>query len=222
MRDLKQYIRLQILINTDMSMKEIQDGCLNIPERTVIRAVKRLEKLKEIEHKKIFGKGKRKRYTISEKKPKSDVTIERLELESWNNEKIQKLSRDELFADKYRVKITQTQLARNTTTIMKLYHKELKRIEQFGEDHGYYYYHLAMISSCLEWTMKLTMAINSGMFEDSPTKIDLAKQNRTQYEEFLTLLCNNIKKYNKKTGKRIITQLYAELDKLWIVENFRF
>ena len=209
MRDLEQQIRLRILIDDDMSMKEIQDSCLNTPERTIIRAVKRLEKLKEIEHKKIFGKGKRKRYTISEKKSNSDITIEVVEKESYNVAQIQKLSVDELLATKYRVKITQTQLARNTTTIMKLYHKELKRIEQFGEDHEYYYYHIAMISSCLEWTMKLTMAINSGMFGDSHTKIDLAKHNRTQYEEFLTLLCNNIKKYNKKIGKRIITNQWS-------------
>jgi len=65
------------------------------------------------------------------------------------------------------------------------------------------------------------MAINSGMFEDSTKKINLARQNRTQYEEFLSLTCKNIKNYNEEFGKHLIQQIYAELDRVWIMENLK-
>jgi hypothetical protein len=222
MRDLEQRIRLKIMVMKDMSMSEIQAEMIDIPDRSVYRAVKSLVKSEEIVHKKIIGKhGKRKRYTMAEEKTDSDVTIRALDLTS-KEIKNNNLSEDELLSRVIRVKRTQKQLSQLINSEIKLYHKEIKRIAQFGEDTEYYYYHVSLISSSLEWTMKLTMAINSGMFGMLPQKTNLARQNRERYEDFVGLLCNNIKKYNEKRGENIIKQIYAELDKLWIMENLKF
>jgi len=225
MKDLEQQIRLKIMINGNMSMSEIQSDFLNNEGRSVIRAVKRLKDLGEIEHKKIPKFGKRKRYTMVEEKTDSEVTIRALDLTSEevkNNLKLAKnISEDELLSRVIRVKQTQKQLSVLIDSEIKSYHVHLKEIAQFGGDRGYYYYHVSMIGSSLEWTMKLTMAINSGMFGMLPQKTNLARRNRDRYENFLVDLCNNIKKYDEKRGENIIKQIYAELDKLWIMENLK-
>ena len=94
-------------------------------------------------------------------------------------------------------------------------------MEQFGETQDYYLYHVAMMNLCLEWTTKLTMAINSGILGDSPVKEQLAQVNRREYEQFLVLICNNIKKFNEKLGENIIIQVNAELTNIWLLENLQ-
>ncbi len=86
-------------------------------------------------------------------------------------------------------------------------------------DSNYYTYHVAIISDCLEWITKLTLAINSGMLGNSPNKLALAHRNRERYEEFLQKLIFNIKKKDEKLGNAIIRAIYHELVNLWFMER---
>jgi len=220
MRDLDQRIRFRIMCNQHMSMSEIQLSCLDTPERSVYRAVKRLEDLGEIKKKRIVGFKKRERYTMVEEKSSSDITVRAIPEKAYKT--FTKFTdADEIIESFERYPVTQTNLSKMINQQISEYKKELKRIKQFGENEEYYMYHISIIGSSLEWTMKLTMAINSGMFEDSTKKINLARQNRKQYEEFLIMTCKNIKNYNKEFGKHIIKQIYKELDRVWIMENLK-
>ena len=220
MRDLDQRIRFRIMCNQHMSMSEIQLSCLDTAERSVYRAVKRLEELGEIKKKRIVGEGKRERYTMVEEKSTSDITVKAIPEKAYKT--FTKFTdADEIIESFERYPVTQTNLSKMINQQISAYKKELKRIKQFGENEEYYMYHISIIGSSLEWTMKLTMAINSGMFEDTTKKRNLARQNRKQYEEFLSLTCKNIKNYNKEFGKHIIKQIYVELDRVWIMENLK-
>ena len=220
MRDLEERIRFRIMCNQHMSMSEINLSCLNTPERSVYRAVKRLVELGEIKKKRIVGEGKRERYTMVEEKSTSDITVRAIPEKAYKT--FTKLTNaDEIIESFERYPVTQTNLSKMINQQIRSYKNELKRIKQFGENEEYYMYHISIIGSSLEWVMKLTMAINSGMFEDSTKKRNLARQNRTQYEEFLTMTCKNIKNYNEEFGKHLIKQIYAELDRLWIMENLK-
>lgn len=216
-RDLERKIRLTVLINENMSMSEIQSDFLNVPARTVYRAVNKLVESGKLEHKRIHGKGKRERYSLTEDKVKSDITIRAFPEEVYNKG----LSADEILAMQIRPKITQRNLALLINDERKFYRKELKNMKQFGETTNYYNYHISMISNCLGWITKLSMVINSGMFFHYPDKLDFARKNRDEYEDFLSFICDNIKQYNEKLGEKIIRQISIELDDLWILEKFR-
>ena len=221
MRDLEERIRFRIMCNQSMSMSEIQLSCLNTPERSVYRAVKKLEELEEIKHVRIPKMGKRKRWTMVEEKSTSDITVRAIPEKAYKTFSKLGGTADEMIEAFERYPITQTNLSKMINQQISSYKKELKRIKQFGENEEYYMYHISIIGSSLEWTMKLTMAINSGMFDDSTKKRNLARQNRKQYEEFLSLTCKNIKNYNEEFGKHLIQQIYAELDRVWIMQNLK-
>jgi len=215
MRALEYQIHMAVLMNENMSLSEIQSTCLRTSERTVIRAVKELEKKGMLKHKRIHGKGKRKRYIIKEEKIKTDITIRAFKDEAWKKG----LSTDEILALQVRPKVTQRQLSKMITEEKQYYRKKIRDMKQFGETNDYYFYHIAIISDVLSWITKLTMAINSGMLGDSPNKLDLARRNKERYEEWLQQLCDNTKVYDKKLGENIIRTIYAELVNNWLLEN---
>ena len=111
MRGLEHQIYMTVLIHKDMSLKEIQSSLLNIPERTVIRAVNGLVESGKLEHKRIHGKGKRKRYTVEEEKTRNDITIRAFPEKTWKKG----LSVDEILATQIRLKITATSLSASTS-----------------------------------------------------------------------------------------------------------
>jgi len=215
MRGLECQIYMGVLLKENMSLSEIQGICLKTPERTVIRAVKELVKIGTLEHKRIHGKGKRKRYTVKEETIKNDITIRAFKDEAWKKG----LTTDESLALQIRPKMTQRELSKMITGEIRFTKKQLKDMKQFGETNDYYFFHIANISGCLEWITKLTMAIHSGMLGDSPNKLALAQRNKERYEEWLQQLCDNIKVYDKKLGENIIRTIYAELVNSWFMEK---
>ncbi len=215
MRGLEGQIYMAVLLNEDMSLSEIQGSCLGTPERTVIRAVQELVKFGMLEHKRIHGKGKRKRYIVKEEKIKNDITIR-----AFKEGILKKgMSADEMLALRSTPRITQRNLSSLITQEKQFYRKEIAMMKQFGETEDYYFYHIALISKCLEWTTRLTFAINSGMLGDSNNKLALARRNIERYEEWIKQLCNNTKVYDKKLGEKIIKAIHDELVNAWFLEN---
>jgi len=215
MKGLECQIYMGVLLKEDMSLSEIQGSCLETPERTVIRAVKELVKLGMLEHKRIHGKGKRKRYIVKEEKIKNDVTIK-----AFKEEILKKgMSADEMLALRTTPRITQRNLSSLITQDKQFYRKEMAEMKQFGETEDYYFYHIALISKCLEWITRLTFAINSGMLGDSNNKLALARRNIERYEEWIKQLCDNTKVYDEKLGEKIIKAIHDELANAWFLEN---
>jgi len=208
-------IYMGVLLKENMSLSEIQGICLKTPERTVIRAVKELVKIGTLEHKRIHGKGKRKRYTVKEETIKNDITIRAFKEEAWKKG----LTTDEILALQSRPKVTQRQLSKMLTEEKKFYKKQIRDMKQFGETNDYYLFQISNISNCLEWITRLTMAINSGMLGNSPNKLTLAQRNKERYEEWLKELCDSIKVYDEKLGKKVIRTIYSELLNSWLMQN---
>ncbi len=216
MRGLEYQIHMAVLMNENMSLSEIQSECLRSPERSVIRAVKKLVESGILEHKRIHGYGKRKRYNIKEEKIKTDITVK-----AFKKEVIKKgLAGEQTLTIQIRPRVTQRQLSKFITQEKQFYRKRMAKMKQFGGTNDYYFYHIAMISNALEWITKLSMAINSGMLGDSPIKLELARRNKDRYEEWLEQLCCNIKVYDKKVGENCISAIYAELVNSLFMENF--
>ena len=215
MKGLEGLIYTAVLLKEDMSLSEIQGTCLNTSERTVIRAVKELVKIGTLEHKRIHGKGKRKRYIVKEEKIKNDITIKAFKEGILNKG----MSEDEMLALRSTPKITQRNLSSLITQDKQFYRKEIAEIKQFGETEDYYFYHIALISKCLEWITRLTFAIYSGMLGDSTNKLALARRNIERYEEWIKQLCDNTKVYDEKLGEKIIKAIHDELTNAWFLEN---
>jgi len=205
MKQLGHEIYMRIVIEQDMSMSEIQKSFTKISNRTIIREVKGLLYTGQITHGRIHGKGKRKRYFVKEENTKQNLTIRSFKIKGKSYKEI-------------RPTITQRNLSSLTTETTQHYKQELKKLKN-EPDSNYYTYHIAMISGCLEWVTKLTMAINSGMLGNSPNKLTLAHRNRERYEEFLQKLIFNIKKKDEKLGNEIIRAIYHELVNLWFMEK---
>jgi|GEM_PF-6879345 hypothetical protein len=215
MRDLERQIHMAVLLNENMSLSEIQSSFLNTSQRTIIRSVNELVKSGELEHKRILRKGKRKRYTVKEEKIENDITMRAFPEEVMHGNK----SAEEILSLQIRPKITQRDLSKLITAHMRSYNQQIRDMKQFGETQGYYFYHSAIISDCLEWITRLTFAMNSQMLGNSSIKLELAKRNRERYEEFLERLCNNIKKYDEKKGEKMIREIYHELTNVWFMEK---
>jgi len=215
MKSLEGQIHMAVLLKEHMSLSEIQGSCLNAKTRTVIRAVKELEKIGVLEHKRINGFGKRKHYVVKEDKTKNDITIR-----TFKEEILKKgLSTDEILALKITSKITQKNLSSRITQGRQFYRTEIVQMKQFGETNDYYFYHISMISHCLEWITRLSFAINSKMLGDSTNKLRLTRRNIERYEEWLQQLCYNIKIYDEKLGEKIIKTINNELANVWLLEN---
>jgi len=215
MKGLEGLIHTAVLLKEDMSLSEIQGTCLKTPERTVIRAVKELVRIGILDHKRIHGKGKRKRYTVKEEKIKNDMTTR-----AFKEGFLQKgLTEEQYLSFETRSKVTQRNLSQLITEQEHMYRQAMEHMKQFGETNDYYFYHIAEISSTLEWIVKLTMAIESGMLGVSPNKLALARRNKVRYENYLNELCVNIKQYNKPLGKKVITTIYAELANSWFMKK---
>jgi len=168
-----------------------------------------------LDHKRIHGKGKRKRYIVKEEKIKNDITIK-----AFKEEILKKgISEDEMLALRSTPKITQRNLSSLITQMKQFYRKEMAEIKQFGETEDYYFYHISLISNCLEWITRLTFAINSRMLGDSNNKLVLARRNIERYEEWIKQLCDNIKVYDEKLGEKIIKAIHDELADAWFLKN---
>jgi len=207
MKALGYQIYMAVILKEHMSMGEIQSECLASPSRSVIRAVNDLVESGILEHKRIPKQGKRKRYTIKEEKIKTDMTIRAFPEKAMKKG----LSVDEILALQIRPKITQRNLSKLITKHFQFYRKDFAHQKQFDENTHYYFWHIHQITDALEWITKLTLAINSGMLGDSPNKLDLARRNRERYEEYLQLMCTNIKAYSEKNGNNMINGIYDEL-----------
>jgi len=215
MNSLGHHIHMAVLMKEHMSLSEIQSECLSRPERSVIRAVNDLVDSGILEHKRIHGYGKRKRYFVKEEKIKTDMTIR-----AFSEGALKKgLTEEQYLSFEIRGKVTQRQLSKLITSEQQFYRKEMAKMKQFGETNDYYFYHIAIISDVLQWITKLSMAINSRMLGDSPNKLQLAQRNKERYEKWLKQLCNNIKLYDEKLGEKIIRTIYAELVNLWFLER---
>ena len=208
MRGLAYKIYMAIVIKEDMSMSEIQADFEKVSPRTIIRAVQELVQTGQIEHKKIHGKGKRPRYSIKEENTKQDLTMRCFD---------QELVKLKIY-EPIRATITQRELSAMITEEIKFYRKEFTRIKD-NQDAHYYLYHIAKIGHCLEWNMKLTLAINSGMLGGSPNKLNIAQRNKERYEEFLQKLIFNIKKYDEELGNKILRAIYNKLEDTWLLEK---
>jgi len=211
MKGLGYQIYMNILFKEDMSMSEIIADFSYVSDRTVIRAVSDLIQTGQIEHKKIHGKGKRKRYVVREENTKQDITIRAFDEESIKAK----------IYEPIRASVDQRQLSTLITERKQFYRDEFKKIKN-NPDASYYLYHISMISDCLEWNTKLTMAINSGMLGDSKNKLALAYRNRERYEEFLQTLIHNIKKHDEKLGSKIVRAIYNRLEDMWFLEKINF
>ena len=206
---------MAVLLKENITMSEIQSTCLDTSERTVIRAVKELEKIGILEHKRIHGKGKRKRYTVKEEKIKNDITARAFK------EGVQQkgLTEEQYLSFETRARVTQRNLSKMITESKQDYRDNMGKMKKEGESNHYYFYHIAIMSGVLSWITKLSMAINSGMLGDSPNKIALAQRNKERYEEWLQQLCYNVKLYDKKVGESVIQAVYAEIVNVWLLEK---
>jgi len=208
MRGLAYKIYMAIVIKEDMSMSEIQADFEKVSPRTIIRAVQELVQTGQIEHKKIHGKGKRPRYSIKEENTKQDLTMRCFD---------QELVKLKIY-EPIRATITQRELSAMITEEIKFYRKEFTRIKD-NQDAHYYLYHIALVGNCLEWNMKLTLAINSGMLGVSSNKLNIAQRNKERYEKFLQKLIFNIKKYDEELGNKILRAIYNKLEDTWLLEK---
>jgi len=189
-------------------MSEIISDFPYVSDRTVIRAVNDLIQTGQIEHKKIHGKGKRKRYATREESTKQDITVRAFDEESIKAK----------IYEPIRASVDQRHFSSLITEGIQFYRNEFKKIKDNPNAH-YYQYHISLIGDCLEWNTKLTMAINSGMLGDSPNKLTLAHRNRERYEEFLRTLICNIKKHDEELGSKIVRAIYNRLEDMWFLEK---
>ena len=208
MKDLGQEIIMRLVIHEDMSMSEIQGEFPKVSGRTIIRAVNDLVNSGKVEHEKIHGKGKRKRYFLKEENTKKDLTIR-----AFDEELIKRKIYEPI-----RAPITQRQLSSLISQNIKHYKDEFIKMKE-KPDARFYLYHVSLIGNCLEWNMKLTLAINSGMLGDSSNKLDLARRNKERYEKFLQMLIFNTKRYDQKLGNEILRRIYNRLEDTWLLEK---
>ncbi len=212
MSDLEHEIIMEIIIKEYMSMSEIIQYIgikfENISDRTIIRKVKELLQIGKISHERIHGRGRRKLYFIKEENTKQDLTTRAFDEESIKAK----------IYEPIRATITQRNVSSTITQTIQFYRKELQKLKDEPES-NYYNYHIAVMSDCLTWVIKLTFAINSGMLGDSKNKLALARRNKERYEEFLQTLTYNIKKNDEDLGNKIIREIYNELVDMWIGKN---
>jgi len=178
-------------------MKEIQANFSMLSPRTIMRKVQNLHKNDFIDHDIIWGKGKQKRYFIKEENTKNDLLIRAFEVKGKNYKEV-------------RPPISQRELSRIITESIQIYKKELKKAKS-ETTQDYVFYHIAIISSCLEWMSQLTWAIHSGMLGDSKNKLELAYRNRERYEKFLQKVIYNLKKVDEDVAKAVTKAMYHAL-----------
>ena len=213
MKPLESKIYIEISIHENMSMSEIIEKIQNDNNKeisknsriTIIRAVNNMKNLGFLNHNKVSKGGKRKRYSINEDNTKQDLTAR-----AFTGKKQKRIIPNP--------KVTQKNLSQMITKEKQFYKYTLTIMKKEPLE-NYYTYHLMMMSHCLEWITRLTLAINSGMLGDSKNKIELAKRNKERYEQFLQTLVYNIKTKNEKLGNDIVKAMYNMLVDLWFLEN---
>jgi len=208
MKDLGYRIYMKIILNDNMSMSEMIDNFSYVSERTVMRAVNDLINTGQIEHKKIHGEGKRKRYTVKEENTKQDITIRAFDEEDIKAK----------IYEPIRGSVDQRHFSALITESIQFYRKEFNKIKNNPDAH-YYQYHISLIGECLEWNTKLTMAIHSGMLGNSPNKLALAYRNKERYEGFLQTLIYNLKRHDEKLASKIVRAIYNRLEDMWFLEK---
>jgi len=178
-------------------MSEIQANIPEVSSRTIMRKVLNLQKNHWIDHNIIRGKGKHKRYFIQEENTKNNLLIRAFNIKGKNYTEV-------------RPPITQRQLSNIVTESIQHYKNELKK-GKFKTMQEYVFYHIAIISNCLEWMTQITWAIHSGMLGDSKSKLQLAYRNRERYEKFLQKVIYNLKKVDEIMMKAVIKAMYHAL-----------
>jgi len=204
MNDIDASICMEIAIQGPMTVGEVQSIFPPIKHKTVQRRLTKLVETKRLGHGRIKGKkSKRNRYYIPEENNSFDL---------WTvmyDEKIKKMAN---------VKITQRNLSSLITQEKQFYRKEITNPKLSNTE--FIRYSLAIICHCIEWINRLTWAINSGMFGDSPNKINLAERNRVRFENFLQHILYNLQQRNADAYPQITAYMYEVLDKTPLIEKF--
>ena len=211
MKGIDHQIHLLILTHEDIGWGEILSHFPKKEHRNVGRAIKRLVENKDIEHDKIRGKGKWKRYFLKEENTKNDLLLESADYKDSKHWK------------HIRVPVTQKNLSELISSTSKFYRSEELKISKKVKDsnslHSYISYNIATIIRCLKWISQLTWAINSGMLGNSKTKLELAVRNRERYEDLLSKVVYNLTKTDKALMKAISKLIYNEIMDTMIFEE---
>jgi len=199
----------EIALNQDLSTGELLQKFQKENRRTVQRRIQYLKKTNQISKEKIRGKkGKRKRWIIPEETT-NDIWI-RVVPENFDRKNPKIIN----------AKITQRNLSQMISQAKRFYQKELKKSKKKKEPYDQFVsYHLAVASGCMEWILQLTWAINAGVFSKSNNKLNLAKRNRTRYEEFLKQVIDNLRARNEENFKAISATVYNLLTHSSLMEN---
>ena len=194
-----------LAIQGNMSMSEIQANFPKLSSRTIIRKVNDLFDTGQINHGRIHGKGKHKRYFITEENTKNNLLIRAFKIKGKNYKEV-------------RPPITQRELSHIITERIQHYKNELKK-RKFKTMQEYVFYHIAIISGCLEWMTQITWAIHSGMLGDSQNKLQLAYRNRERFEEFLQQVIYNLKQVDEKIMNAVTKAVYHALIDNYILSD---
>ena len=211
MKGIDHQIHLLILTHEDIGWGEILSHFPKKEHRNVGRAIKRLVENKDIEHDKIRGKGKWKRYFLKEENTKNDLLLEAADYKDSKHWK------------HIRVPVTQKNLSELISSISKFYRNEelktWKKVKDSESFHSYISYNIATIINCLKWISQLTWAINSGMLGNSKIKLALANRNKTRYENLLSKVVYNLTAKDEGMMKAISKLIYNEIMDTMIFEE---
>jgi len=194
-REIDLKIHLLLIEYEVMKRGEILNHFPESKHRTVNRALKKLVEKNDIDYGKIRGKGKLKRFSLTEENTKNNLLLEIVEgnKKKWKHVK---------------VPVTQKNLSELITQEIQFYRNDelntLKKIKDPKSLHNYISYNIAIIIKCLKWISQLTWAINSGMLGNSKTKLALAKRNKARYEEFLSKVVYNLTTRSEQNYKRMM------------------
>jgi len=168
--------------------------------RTIMRYMKPLIESGQIQHGRIKGYGKRKRYFVRVENTKHNLLHRTVQFKNKNNWKA------------FRDPITQRQLSANISWEMRFYRKEelkeWKRAIKEKTTVYYVHYHVVLMIDCLRWISQITWAIQSGMLGNSQPNVDLAYRNQQRYEEFLKKIIYNLNARNEKIMETVSIAIY--------------
>jgi len=117
-------------------------------------------------------------------------------------------------------KITQRQLNQDIKDEMKHYKRKITNkkedMNQPTEDglKTFFIYHTKWITMCLSWVTRLTLSIDSGVFQDKEKKIGLARKNILLIETFIELLCTKIQERNPENYDLFLTSMHNYYESL--------
>ena len=149
MKGIDQQIHLLIITHEDIGWGEILRHFPKKEHRNVGRAIKRLVENKDIEHDKIRGKGKWKRYFVKEENTKNNLLLEAV---NGNKKKWKYV----------RVPITQRKLSKGISESMQLYRKEELKEWKKNQKNKIKYLVCSLSYSINDLLFKVDFTINLG------------------------------------------------------------